>query len=60
MREVERKEESKEGIRKERSRERGREKGRKGGVEVPMGQTGKIFDSQSLTGELEGLNVALT
>ena len=60
MREVERKEESREGIRKERSREWGREKGRKGGVEVPMGQTGKIFDSQSLIGKLEGLNVALT
>ena len=64
MREVERKEESREGIRKERSRggrrEAGRKKGRKGGMEVPMGQTGKIFDSQSLMGELEGLNVALT
>lgn len=29
-------------------------------MEAPVGQIGKIFDSQSLMGELEGLNVALT
>lgn len=36
------------------------EEGRKGGMEIPVGLIGKIFDFPSLVGKLEGLNAALT
>lgn len=34
--------------------------GQNGGLEIPMGLIGKIFDSPSLVEKLEGLNAVLT